>query len=127
MLVVRMFIITLSLVRDVHRLDLHPGSYAPFILAPPTNQSSFKQWTIGPIYYSALVMAEALGQSNTTQIYDLGANNNNIYSPGYAIYEHGKINRVLLFNYVTDGTGASDLNVDLNFAGTGVGSSVQVK
>jgi len=72
-------------------------------------------------------MAEALGQSNTTRLYDIGANNDNIYSPAYAIYEHGKINRVLLFNYVTDATGASDLNVDLNFAGTEVGSSVQVK
>jgi hypothetical protein len=26
--------------------------------APPTNQSTDRQWTIGPIYYSALVMAE---------------------------------------------------------------------
>ncbi len=72
-------------------------------------------------------MAEALGQSNTTQVFDLGANNNNIYTPAYSIYEQGTLKRVLLFNYVTNENGTSDLSVDLNFTGTQVGSSVQVK
>ncbi|TFY66769.1 hypothetical protein EVG20_g4322, partial [Dentipellis fragilis] len=40
---------------------LHVGGqnafYNPFT-PPPTNQSTFRQWTIGPVYYSALVMAE---------------------------------------------------------------------
>ena len=45
-------------------------SYAVFIYlsslsiicypAPLTNQSTFREWAIGPVYYSALVMAEAL-------------------------------------------------------------------
>ena len=38
--------------------------------APPTNQSTYRKWTIGPIYYSALVTAEALDPSNITQIVD---------------------------------------------------------
>jgi len=36
-------------------------------------------------------MVEALGQSSTTQLHDMGADNDNIYSPAYAIYEHGKL------------------------------------
>jgi len=96
-------------------------------IAPPTNESTFRQWTVGPIYYSAMVMAEALGPSNATQVIDLTANGNNIYSPAYAIYEHGTLVRVMLFNYVTDSSGTSDLSVSLNLAGTQVAGSVQVK
>ena len=87
--------------------------------APPTNQSTYRQWTIGPIYYSALVMAEALGSSNTTQIVDLLPNNANIYTPAYSIYVGGTLARILLFNYVSDPSGASDLTVQLNLGGAG--------
>ncbi|KAF9484215.1 glycoside hydrolase family 79 protein [Pholiota conissans] len=101
--------------------------YNPFT-PPPTNQSTFREWTVGPIYYSALVMAEAIGPSNTTQVLDLMANGNNIFSPAYAIYESGALARVMLFNYVTDPSGASDLNVDLTLPNGGtLPSSVQVK
>ena len=71
-------------------------------------------------------MVETLGQSNpTTLLYDMGANNDNIYSPAYAIHERGRTNSswVLLFNPVDK---ASGLDVELNFAGTEVGSSVRV-
>ena len=99
--------------------------------APPTNQSTYRQWTIGPIYYSALVMAEALGSSNATQIVDLLPNNANIYTPAYSIYENGNLARILLFNYVTDPSGASDLTVQLNLNGAGGSSAgpsqIQVK
>ena len=99
--------------------------------APPTNQSTYRQWTIGPIYYSALVMAEALGPSNTTQIVDLLPNNANIYTPAYSIYEGGTLARILLFNYASDPSGASDLTVQLNLSGVGGSaagpSQVQVK
>ena len=98
--------------------------------APPTNQSTYRQWTIGPIYYSALVMAEALGPSNATQIVDLLPNGNNIYTPAYSIYEGGTLARILLFNYVSDPSGASDLTVQLNLSGAGGSpgpTQVQVK
>jgi hypothetical protein len=75
-------------------------------------------------------MAEALGSSNTTQIFDLLPNNGSIYSPAYAIYESGNLERVLLFNYVTDSTGASDLSVQLVLNGVGPSgglTGVQVK
>jgi hypothetical protein len=62
-------------------------------------------------------MEEALGSSNTAQVLDLLPNNANlnIYTPAYAIYE-GK-NLELLFNYVTDSSGASDLSVQPRLVG----------
>ncbi|KDR78254.1 hypothetical protein GALMADRAFT_266767 [Galerina marginata CBS 339.88] len=101
--------------------------YNPFT-PPPTNQSTFRQWTVGPIYYSSLVMAEALGPGNNTQVLDLAANANNIFSPAYAIYDNGNLVRVLLINYATDSTGATDLQVALTVnGGQGLPGSVQVK
>ncbi|KIM41887.1 glycoside hydrolase family 79 protein [Hebeloma cylindrosporum] len=100
--------------------------YNPFT-PPSTNQSTFRKWTIGPIYYSALVMAEAIGPSNNTQVIDLAANNNNVFSPAYAIYESGNLMRVLLFNYVTDSSGASNLSIDLTLSGGQNPRQVQVK
>jgi hypothetical protein len=72
-------------------------------------------------------MAEAIGPSNNTQVVDLAANNNNIYSPAYAIYESGILMRVLLFNYVTDSSGSSNLSIDLTLSGSQNPSQVQVK
>ncbi|KJA24861.1 glycoside hydrolase family 79 protein [Hypholoma sublateritium FD-334 SS-4] len=102
--------------------------YNPFT-PPPTNQSSYKQWTVGPIYYSALVMAETIGPSNATQVLDVQANANNIFTPAYAVYEHGTLVRALLINYASDPSGASDIYVSLSavVGGTPLPSSVQVK
>uniref|UniRef100_A0A8H7XVC6 Beta-glucuronidase C-terminal domain-containing protein n=1 Tax=Psilocybe cubensis TaxID=181762 RepID=A0A8H7XVC6_PSICU len=102
--------------------------YNPFT-PPPTNQSTFRKWTIGPIYYAALVTAEALGPSNTTQILDLQANNNNVYTPAYAIYEGGTLKRVVVVNFASDLSGGSDLEVSLSLVlgGGGGGGTVQVK
>ncbi|KAJ3569540.1 hypothetical protein NP233_g4984 [Leucocoprinus birnbaumii] len=102
--------------------------YNPFT-APPTNQSTFHQWTVGAIYYSVLVLAEAFGKTNTSQIVDLtSAIGANEFTPVYAIYENSALSKVALFNYVDDlgGTrGPSDLKVTLNVpSGTG---SVRVK
>ncbi|KAJ7697051.1 hypothetical protein B0H17DRAFT_1130690 [Mycena rosella] len=84
-------------------------AYARFCLPaalhlPPTNQSTFHQWTIGPIYYAALVTTEAIGPSSTTQVLDLGANSNNEFTSAYALFEAGT-----LFNYATDPSGASNV------------------
>ncbi|KAI0087558.1 hypothetical protein BDY19DRAFT_994874 [Irpex rosettiformis] len=101
-------------------------TYNPFT-PPPTNISTSKQWTIGPIFYSTIVIAEALGPTGTAQVFDLGANGNNIYTPGYAIYENGNLARVLLVNFVTDASGASTYTATLSFAGGNVPGSVSVK
>ncbi|KAG2005628.1 hypothetical protein CC2G_002017 [Coprinopsis cinerea AmutBmut pab1-1] len=102
-------------------------------VAPPTNQSTFRQWTIGPVYYSALVMAEALGPSNGAQVLDLEANNGNVYTPAYAVYEHGRPVRVLLINFIDDPSGANDITISISVGGGSTGepnaspSQVRVK
>ncbi|KAI0299017.1 glycoside hydrolase family 79 protein [Multifurca ochricompacta] len=104
--------------------------YNPFT-PPPTNQSTFHQWTVGPVYYSALVMAEAFGPSNASQIVDLTGSN--IYTPIYAIYENGAPTKVALFNFVTDPSGASTYTATISIGGGSTGqanatpSQVQVK
>ncbi|KAF6757669.1 hypothetical protein DFP72DRAFT_890314 [Ephemerocybe angulata] len=108
---------------------LHLGGQNVFYnasIAPPTNQTAFNQWTVGPIFYSAMVMAEAFGKTNTSQIVDLGANSNSDQTPAYAIYESGQLSKVALFNYVDDKSGASALTVALTLNG-GVPNTVSVK
>lgn len=80
----------------------------------------------GPVYYSALVVAEALGSSNIAQVLDLQANDGNDYTPGYAIYENGQPVRVALTNFVTDPDGDSDYTASISIGGT-VPAQVQVK
>lgn len=65
---------------------MHSQPFTP----PPTNQSTFHQWTIGPIFYASLLISEAFGKSGEAQIIDMFANNANIYTPAYAIYDNGE-------------------------------------
>ncbi|KAF8949995.1 glycoside hydrolase family 79 protein [Flammula alnicola] len=108
---------------------LHVGGqnvfYNPFT-APPTNQSTFHEWSAGSIYYAAIVLAEALGKTNTSQVVDLWGNAGNVYTPSYAIYESGALSKLALFNYVDDNTTLSDLLVTVNVP-TGVPGTVKVK
>lgn len=101
--------------------------------APPTNQSSYHKWTIGPIFYSVLAVAEALGSSNNSQVIDLAANGNNDYTPGYAIYEGGTLARLALLNFMTDPSGANAYVANISIGGGSMGqpnaipAQVQVK
>ena len=83
---------------------LHVGGqndyYNPF-LAPPTNESAYNQWTVGPVYYASLILAEAFGTSGTARILDLAANGGNAYTPAYAIWQNGVLSKLALFNYIT--------------------------
>ena len=104
--------------------------YNPFT-PPPTNQTKYgAEWTVGPIYYSALVMAEALGPHNLSQVSDI---TQNINTPIYAIYEKGVPTKVALFNFITDPTGASSYTAVISIGGGSTGQSnatpsqVQVK
>ncbi|KAI0311515.1 hypothetical protein OF83DRAFT_1177484 [Amylostereum chailletii] len=99
--------------------------YNPFT-PPPTNQSTFRQWTVGPVYYAALVMAEALGPSNRSQLMDLGMNAGNMFTPGYAVYEDGVPTKALMINFVTDASNASTYTATLTLPG-GTPASVRVK
>ncbi|KAJ7126148.1 glycoside hydrolase family 79 protein [Mycena epipterygia] len=109
---------------------LHVGGqnvfYNPFT-APPTNVSKYYEWTVGAVYYSALISAEVFGKTNTSQILDLLGNDANIYTPQYAIYENGALARVALFNYITDPTGATDYTATISVSGGTVPAFVQVK
>ncbi|KAL7278756.1 hypothetical protein ACG7TL_007763 [Trametes sanguinea] len=99
---------------------LHVGGqnvyYNPFT-APPTNESSYHQWTVGPIFYSVLAVAETLGSSNNSQIIDLQANGGNIFTPGYAVYENGNLARLALINFMTDPSGANDYTATIAVGG----------
>jgi hypothetical protein len=109
-------------------------------LAPPTNQSTFRDWSIGPVYYSVLagfiisalfshenltrrLVAEAFGTSNQSRIIDLDMNGGNIYTPGYAIYDGGVLARLALFNFVTDPTGASAYTATIAIGGGDTGEA----
>jgi hypothetical protein len=103
--------------------------YNPFT-PPPANQTWLHQWTVGPVYYSALAMAEALGPSNASRIVDLTQNE---LTPIYAIYENGAPTKLALFNFVTDPSGANDYTVTFGIGGGQTGQpgstpgSVKVK
>ncbi|KAI0791079.1 glycoside hydrolase family 79 protein [Abortiporus biennis] len=105
---------------------LHVGgtdtSYNPFT-PPPTNLSLVEQWTVGPIFYSSLIVAEALGTSNQSRVVDLQMNSGNQYTPGYAIYENGNVARMVFINYMTDPTGASTYTATVSVGGQNFGES----
>ncbi|PFH50113.1 glycoside hydrolase family 79 protein [Amanita thiersii Skay4041] len=96
--------------------------YNPFT-PPPTNQSTFHQWTIGPIYYTSLIAAEVLGSTDKAQVLDMNLYDQSIsiFTPAYVIYEDGNPIRVALFNYVTDPSGASDVTVNIAIGGGATG------
>lgn len=97
-------------------------SYNPFTAAP-TNESSFHQWTTGPLFYSAVFIAEAMGKTNTTQVKDMLPNDGNDLTPAYAIYENGQFARMALINYMTDPSGANDYTATVYVGGDGFGEA----
>ena len=60
------------------------------------------------------------------QVVDLGANDANDATPGYAIYEGGSLARAAFINFMTDPSGANDLQVSLQIE-EGAPGNVQVK
>jgi hypothetical protein len=100
---------------------LHMGGqsvvYNPFT-APPTNVSSFSQWTVGPVYYSVLIMAEIIGNSKQARIADLFANDNNDFTPAYVIHEGDNPARLALFNLVEDTNHGHDYTATVNLPGS---------
>jgi hypothetical protein len=68
-------------------------------------------------------MSEIMGRSNRSQVIDLGVNNGEQSTPGYAIYENGTPMRLALFNYLDDSSGAHDLRVSISIGGGETGQA----
>ena len=83
--------------------------------------------------YSTIVVAEALGSTNNSQVLDLFANGDNAMTPGYAIYENDALARMVLINYMTEQDGQGSYTATISVGGgdtgepNGTPSSVQVK
>lgn len=73
------------------------------------------------LIHLCISVAEAFGTSNKSRIIDLQLNQNNIYTPGYAIYDGDVLARLALFNYVTDPTGASAYTASFAIGGGDTG------
>ncbi|KAJ7238587.1 glycoside hydrolase family 79 protein [Mycena haematopus] len=95
--------------------------------APTRNQSTFHSWTVGPVYYSALIVAEVFGKSNKSRILDMQMNNDSMYTPGYAIYDSDILSRLALINYITDSSGNSDFTATLSFDAQNMQTPTEVK
>ena len=93
--------------------------------APPTNESTYNEWTIGSVFYSALVTAEVFGKSGNARIIDLNAPSP--FTPAYAIYEGDTLSKFALFNYIDDPSGAHDHQTVIQVPDGGVPASVRVK
>jgi hypothetical protein len=76
--------------------------------------------------YTALVTAEALGTSGKARVTDLGLNNNNPYSPAYAVYEDGVPQRVILINHLTDPNGGANYTANIAIGGGNTGQAIAI-
>ncbi|EJD02698.1 uncharacterized protein FOMMEDRAFT_140601 [Fomitiporia mediterranea MF3/22] len=114
----------------------HVGGQSDFYnaftpMAP--NQTNIRQWTIGSTFYPMLLLTEAFGSSGAAQVVDLFMNSNSQWTPGYVIYEHGNPARVVLMNFLTDSSGASNYTAYISVGGNTTNTpgatpaSVQVK
>ncbi|KAG5653241.1 hypothetical protein H0H81_001624, partial [Sphagnurus paluster] len=75
---------------------------------------------VQPSYYGAIVAAEAIGTSGSTQVTELSINNAQI--AGYAFYEGGKPVRAVLINssaFLKGNSNRSSVHVDFGFSGNG--------
>lgn len=73
------------------------------------------------------MVAETFGKSGNARIVDMNADEANIYHPAYTVYEGDTPTRVVLFNYISDESGAADLQVTVNLAGADTPGTVQVR
>ena len=84
---------------------------------------------IQPQYYAAIIIAEAIGNSNNTQVIELYINEPTI--SGYAFYQGGKLTKAILINseayFTTTRTARPSTQVNLIFEGSPVPSEMTVK
>ncbi|EJF60214.1 hypothetical protein DICSQDRAFT_155951 [Dichomitus squalens LYAD-421 SS1] len=86
---------------------------------------SYNSWTVGPVMYATLFVAEALGTSNTSRVVDLHANHGNETMHALA--------RIAPVNFMNEQDGAGSYNVTISVGGDTVAEAdatppqVQVK
>ena len=91
--------------------------------AVPTNESAFRDWSVGPLFYSAVFVAEVMGQTNTTQLFDMNANGGSDQTPAYAIYENGALARMVLINFMTEQNGQGGYTATISVGGGQTGEA----
>lgn len=103
--------------------------------------STVYQWTTGSVYYATLIVAELFGQSTTARIVDMthtssiasttnadgSTTSQDMYHPTYVVYEGDTPTRAILFNFVSDSSGASTAQVTLSFNGTATPTTAYVR
>ncbi|KAL0563321.1 hypothetical protein V5O48_018750, partial [Marasmius crinis-equi] len=95
--------------------DTHTGQDLPEPLPPH----------IQPLYYSAIIAAEAIGNSGSTQIVEVAVDETGV--AGYAFYENGKLARALfidseVFLSTSSDSPRSSVHLDLDFDSEGITS-----
>ncbi|KAF7315155.1 Glyco-hydro-79C domain-containing protein [Mycena indigotica] len=97
-------------------ISLSDSLFSPSQLRRQTRALSINGRLVLCIYYSALIMAEAMGPSNNSQVLDLPIEGLSDSTPVYAIYENGVPKRVAIVNYVNDPSHANDISVVISLA-----------
>ncbi|KAG2046673.1 glycoside hydrolase family 79 protein [Suillus hirtellus] len=75
---------------------------------------------VQPAYYAAIIVAEAIGSSGTTQAVEISIDENNV--SGYAFFEHGSLSKAVFINTAAYFSGAGARNsthIDFSFTGLG--------
>ncbi|KAG1882085.1 glycoside hydrolase family 79 protein [Suillus subluteus] len=113
----------------VSRLHFHDGIGYKYNLIQPTtlNYSILDGSPIAPLaphvqpaYYAAIIAAEAIGSSGTTQAVEISIDEDNV--SGYAFYENGSLSKAVFINLIAYFSGAGARNsthIDFSFSGSG--------
>ncbi|KAG2090896.1 glycoside hydrolase family 79 protein [Suillus discolor] len=113
----------------ISRLHFHEGiGYKYNLIQPVTLNYSILDGSpiaplaphVQPAYYAAIIVAEAIGSSGTTQAVEISIDENNV--SGYAFFEHGSLSRAVFINTVAYFSGAGARNsthIDFSFTGLG--------
>lgn len=75
---------------------------------------------IQPSYYAAIIAAEAIGSTGTTQVVEIPVNATDV--SGYAVFEHGHLTRAVFVNllaYLPGGGVRSTTHINIDLSGQG--------
>ncbi|KAG0708093.1 glycoside hydrolase family 79 protein [Suillus ampliporus] len=113
----------------ISRLHFHEGiGYKYNLIQPVTLNYSIIDGSpiaalaphIQPPYYAAIIAAEAIGSSGTTQAVEIAIDENDV--SGYAFYENGSLSKAVFINTIAYFAGAGERNsthIDFSFTGSG--------